>query len=146
MSGMNAWILDFGMGYRAAVGGKELLHLVDMPTTFTVPCTPMYCHRVLSWQDRLLPVMDVASKLGGMSQDSPFIGVIGYQQKRGEYPQFGALLLASPPQQVAVSDDQACNMPEEKQGWGGLAIACFNYNGAALPVLNLNLLFNPVEC
>lgn len=142
MSRMNAWILDFGLSYRAAVGGRELLHLIDVPATFAVPCTPAYCRKVVSWQERLLPVMDIAYRLGGTAQQAQFIAVVGYQQRRGEYPQFGALLLSSPPLQVAVSDEQACKLPENAQGWEELAISCFDYQGDAVPVLDLNRLFN----
>ena len=139
---MNAWIMDFGMNYRAAVGVRELLHLIAVPITFSVPCTPLYCHRVVFWQERLLPVFDIASRLGGSAQEGQFIAVVGYQQKRGEYPQFGALQLASPPLQVAVSDEQACNLPQKTLGWDELAISCFDYQGDAVPVLNLTRLFN----
>lgn len=142
MSRMNAWVLDLGMGYKAAVGRRELLHLIDVPKTFVVPCTPSYCHKIVFWQERLLPVMDIASRLCGTAQEAQFIAVIGYQQKRGDSPQFGALLLASTPLQVAVSDEQACTLPENPQGWDELAISCFEYDGDALPVLNLNRLFN----
>jgi chemotaxis signal transduction protein len=142
MSRMNGWVLDLGMGYRAAVGGRELLHLIDMPKTFLVPCTPSYCHRVISWQERLLPVMDIASRLAGTEPQAQFVAVVGYQKRRGEYPQFGALLLASPPQQVEVGDEQACSLPEESKGWNELAISCFDYQGNAVPVLDLNRLFN----
>lgn len=142
MSRMNAWILDFGMGYRAAVGGRELLHLIDVPTTFAVPCTPLYCRRVVFWQERLLAVMDIASRLSGTSQQAQYIAVVGYQQRRGEYPQFGALQLASPPLKASVSDEQACMLPEQTRGWDELAISCFDYFGDAVPVLNLNRLFD----
>jgi len=124
------------------VGGRELLHLIDVPTTFAVPCTPLYCREVVFWQERLLPVMDIASRLSGTAQEAQFIAVVGYQQKRGEHPQFGALLLSSPPMQAAVSDEQACMLPEETQGWDELAISCFDYHGDVVPVLNLNRLFN----
>ena len=142
MSGNNAWILDFGKNYRAAIGARELLHLLDVHSTFAVPCTPTYCHSVVAWQERLLPVMDIASRLSGKSQDAQFIAVVGYQKKRGEYPQFGALLLASPPLQAEVSDEQACNLPQNIPGWNELAISCFDYHGDAMPVLDLRRLFN----
>jgi len=68
--------------------------------------------------------------------------VVGYQAKRGDYPQFGALQMVSPPAQVAVSDEQACSLPEEMPLWKSLAISCFEHNGMAVPVLNLNRIFN----
>lgn len=142
MSRMNAWVLDLGMGYKAAVGMRELLHLIDVPRTFAVPCAPLYCHKVVFWQERLLPVMDIASRLCGTAQEAQFIAVIGYQQKRGEPPKFGTLLLASTPLRVEVSDEQACNLPEKILGWNELAISCFDYQGDALPVLDLNRIFS----
>lgn len=142
MAESNAWILDFGQQYRAAVGKRELLHLLDVHEIFSVPCTPFYCNRVVAWQERLLPVMDIASRLGGMAQKAKFIALVGYQQRRGEYPQFGALLLSSPPLQATVSDEQACKLPENTRGWNELVISCFDYHGDAVPVLDINRLFN----
>ena len=140
-SRMNAWVLDFGRGYRAAVGTRELFHLIDVPTSYIVPCTPAYCRRVLFWQGKLLPLMDLASRMGGAEQDAPYIAVVGYQLKRGEYPQFGAVQMRSPPLQLSVSDEQACKLPEEMSAWRALTISCFEHNGMAVPVLNLNRLF-----
>lgn len=141
-SRMNAWVLDFGMGYRAAVGRRELFHLIDVPTSYIVPCTPAYCRRVLFWQGKLLPLMDMSSRMGGTEQNAPYIAVVGYQHKRGEHPQFGAIQMTSPPSQVAVSDEQACAIPDELRGWRELAISCFDLNGDAVPILNLNRIFN----
>jgi chemotaxis signal transduction protein len=139
---MNAWLLDFGDACRAAVGARELLHLVDAPATFAVPCTPGYCRRVVLWQERLLPVMDIATRVGAQPGKAPFLAVIGYQQQRGEYPQFGALMLSSPPRQLAVSDEQTCRLPEENSAWQELAISCFEHQGAPVPVLNLCRIFS----
>lgn len=139
---MNAWLLDFGNGGRAAVGTRELLHLVDAPSTFAVPCTPAYCCRVLSWQERLLPVLDIAARVGAQPLAAPFLAVVGYQQQRGEYPQFGALMLASPPKQLAVSDDQACRLPEGNDTWRELASSCFEHQGSPVPVLDLYRIFS----
>ena len=142
MSRMNAWLLDFGGDCRAAVGARELLHLVDTPVTFAVPCTPEYCRRVVLWQERLLPVMDIATRVGAQPRKAPFLAVIGYQRQRGEYPQFGALALSSPPRQLAVSDEQTCQLPDESGAWPELAISCFEHQGAPVPVLNLSRIFS----
>ena len=141
MAAMNAWLLDFGDSCRAAVGTRELLHLVDTPATIAVPCTPNYCRSVAFWQDRLLPVMDIGARLGAAPRSAPFLAVVGYQHRRGEYPQFGALMLASPPQQLAVSDEQACALPAEGSVWQELAISCFEHQGAPIPVLQLSRIF-----
>jgi chemotaxis signal transduction protein len=138
---MNAWLLDFGGACKAAVGTRELLHLVDAPATFAVPCTPEYCRSIVLWQERLLPVMDIAARLGARPLAAPFLAVIGYQQQRGEYPQFGAFMLSSPPRQLAVSDEQACRLPDENSTWRELALSCFEHQGLPVPVLNLRRIF-----
>jgi chemotaxis signal transduction protein len=142
MSRMNAWLLDFGDACHAAVGTRELLHLVDAPVTFAVPCTPKYCRHVVLWQERLLPVMDISARLGARPISAPFLAVIGYQQQRGEYPQFGALMLSSPPKQLAVSDEHACRLPEENNAWGDWAVSCFEHHGSPVPILNLRRIFD----
>ncbi|HEY6096372.1 MAG TPA: chemotaxis protein CheW [Gallionellaceae bacterium] len=142
MSGTKAWLLDLGASNRAAVGVRELLHLIDAPRTHEIPCTPAYCRHAVLWQDRLLPVMDMAGRLGGELQTGSLLAVVGYQQVRGELPRFGALMLASPPRQVEVSNEQACDLPEEAQRWKSLAISCFDYQGDAVPVLNLGRIFD----
>jgi chemotaxis signal transduction protein len=142
MSRMNAWLLDFGDACHAAVGTRELLHLVDAPSTFAVPCTPAYCNHIVLWQEHLLPVLDIAARLGALPRTAPFLAVVGYQHQRGEYPQFGALRLAAPPKQLAVSDEQACRLPEGSNAWQDLAISCFEYQGKAVPVLDLCRIFS----
>jgi hypothetical protein len=142
MANMNAWILDFGAGYKAAVGARELIHLIDVHATFQVPCAPAYCNKLVTWQERLLPVMDVVCRLGDTTLGSHFIAVVGYQPRQGGQPQFGALLLATPPKNVVVSDEQACELPEHTPGWAELAISCFDLQGESVPILNLNSLFN----
>jgi chemotaxis signal transduction protein len=138
---MNAWLLTFGDSCHAAVGTRELLHLVDAPEIFAVPCTPEYCRNVVLWQERLLPVMDVAVRFGAQPQTAPFLAVIGFQERRGEYPQFGALMLSSPPRQVSVSDEQTCSLPDTSSVWRELAISCFEHQGSPVPVLNLRRIF-----
>lgn len=141
MAQMNAWLLDFGAGCRAAVGVRELLHLVDTPATFDIPCTPAYCHRTLLWQGHLLPIMDIAQRVGLTAPVTPFLAVVGYQARRGDYPQFGAFLLATAPRQLAVEATQACPLPATAD-WGKLAISCFAQQGQPIPILDLKRIFS----
>lgn len=141
MSSANAWLLDFGDACRAAVGARELLHLIDAPVTFEIPLAPAYCHQVVKWQDRLLPVLDMSMRLGGAPQMGAFLAVVGYQQRRGEFPQFGALRLSAPPRQLSVGDDQSCALPETADAWQPWVISCFEQRGQAIPILNLGRVF-----
>lgn len=139
---LNAWILDVGLAHKLALGGRELLHLVDVPATYAVPYTPDYCCQVIVWQGRLLPLMDLACRLGAAPQPARFAAVVGYQEGRGEAASFGAISLLAPPRQIAVSDDQACSLPEALQPASALMVSCFEHEGSAVPVLNMARLFS----
>ncbi len=136
----NAWLLDFGTSLRAAVGTRVLLQILDAPKLHEVPCTPAWCHSVLSWQGRLLPVMDMAVCLGEAPQERRLVAIAGYQDRPGGTLHFGALLLAAPPQAIAVGDAQSCALPETFPA--EFAISCFDHEGAAIPVLHLARIFS----
>ena len=138
----NAWLLDFGQGLRAAVGTRVLLQIIDNPKLHPIPCTPLYCHSVVSWQGKLLPVMDMASRLGTTAQNPRLLAVAAYQDHPEETTRFCALLLDALPVAVAVGDAQSCPLPEQAAGWTRLALSCFEYQGAAIPVLHLARVFS----
>ncbi len=138
----NAWLLDFGRSIRAAVGVRILLQIIDRPTLHDVPRTPPYCRSVLSWQGRLLPVMDLAARLGSSPQAPQYLVVVGYQDSPDEPTRFGALLVSAPPAAIAVGDAQACALPEQPADWGKFACSCFEHEGAAIPVLHLGRIFS----
>jgi chemotaxis signal transduction protein len=125
---------------RAAVGTRVLLQILDAPSLYEVPCTPDYCHSVLSWQGRLLPVMDMAARLGEAPQAGRLVAVAGYQDGPNGAVHFGALLLAAPPQAIAVGDAQSCALPESFPSQ--YAISCFDHEGEAIPILHLARIFS----
>ncbi len=139
----NAWLLDFGGGCRAAVGTRVLVHLIDQPETFAVPCTPSYCRSVMFWEDRLLPVMDLAARLEvSPPQEPKLLAVACYQEPSGEGVRYGALQLSASPIPIAVSDAVATHLPEQPAGWDKLAISCFDYEGMPIPILHLGRVFS----
>lgn len=111
MAEAGAWLLQFGAHDRTAIGRRELLHLVDAVESFPVPLAPAHCREVLYWQDRPVPLMDLAVWLrADAGQDTrKYVGIVGYQLKRAGAPRFGALWLAAAPVRVEVSDEQTCD-------------------------------------
>lgn len=139
-----AWLLNFGEGQIAAVGKRELLHLVPQPEIFEVPRTPRHCSRVLIWQNRVVPVWDVRAWLspGSRTESAPLAAIVGYQSQRRQQPRFGALLLIKPPDRIAVNDSDACELPREQLGWRKLAISCFLHGENPVAILDLPLMYS----
>ena len=137
----NAWLLDFGQSVRAAVGTRVMLQIINDPKPHPVPCAPSYCRSVVSWQGRLLPVMDMAARLGGAPQVPRLLAVAAYQTQSGAPTQYGALLLDALPVAIAVGDAQSCSLPEQPVGWEKYSLSCFDHNGVAIPVLHLAKIF-----
>jgi len=146
MSEADAWLLNPGPGLQAAVGALELVHLLpDTPTLFEVPHCPPHCHRVLVWQEEILPLVDLATRLMGRPPaDTPgLIAVVAYQEQPNAEPNHGALALDTPPTRIRVNDAHACALPEGQDHWRPLAIACFDHAGSVpVPVLDLQRLFS----
>ncbi|EIJ43793.1 chemotaxis signal transduction protein [Beggiatoa alba B18LD] len=140
-----AWLLDFGRGLQAAVGLHEMSQVVLTPTVFEVPYTPHYCSEILSWQDQLLPVVDVPSLLEGQKvfrSQQDVIGIAVYQKSLVNIG-YAGVHLANLPTSLFVSDDQACALPPQLQYWQPLAIACFNLDNTVVPIIDLARLFSP---
>ena len=140
----NAWLLNFGDGESAAVGRRELLHLVPQPVLLDVPRTPRHCSRVLIWQNHVVPVWDVLAWLRpGISTGSKAVAaVVGYQSRRRQMPQFGALLLAEAPHRIEVADAQSCEFARDRPLWSEIGCSCFRHEERSLAILDLPLMFS----
>ena len=138
-----AWVLALDDQLRAAVGERELIHLIETPTLLEVPLSPYYCRQVLSWNNLLLPAMDLAAWLQGQpaQQQRKLAGVVAYQPRAGAV-EYGVLLLADIPTQARVTDTQACNLPNRPEGWPNLAISCFRHAENPVPILDLPFIFS----
>lgn len=147
MATAHAWLLDFGPSMRAAIGIRELLQIIDAPVTFAVPLSPAYSRRVVFWQNRVLPVMDISARLGAAPTAGTLLILVGFQTGPEQAAQLGAMVLAAPPQKLLVNDQQAGSLPEraagssDGNGWQSLAISSFEQDGAQIPVLNLASVF-----
>lgn len=138
-----AWILEMDGPLRAAVGERELVHLIEMPALLEVPLCPDYCRHVLIWNDIVLPAMDLAAWLRGRSsrRARALAGVFAYQTRPGAKPEYGALLLAGIPARARVTDESACALPKNPRNWRAVAISCFRQDDHAIPILDLPHIF-----
>ncbi|MDM8557265.1 hypothetical protein [Candidatus Parabeggiatoa sp. HSG14] len=142
-----AWLLDFGSGLQAAVGHHEMLQVLISPTLFDIPCVSPYCNEVLIHEERILPVLDVSSMLLEKQQvTSPptgyVIGISLYQDDPTHPIHYGGLHLATTPQSIYVSDNQACDILAHQEYWKPLALSCFSHEGVAIPVIDMAYLFS----
>jgi len=143
VSGHNAWLLDFGQELYAAVGARVLLQVIDRPELNAVPCSPDYCSNVFKWHNRLLPVMDMATRISRKKQQSRrLLAVAGFQYQPGGATRFVGLTIETPPLAITVGDDQAMVLTANHAlNWGGLALSCIEHNGKTVPILNLDQIF-----
>ncbi len=139
----NAWVLDFGGTHCAAVGTRVLVHLIDHPKTYSAPYTPRHCRYVLPWHDRLLPVMDMAVRLGAVPRKPHLVAVACYRDS-DDGVRFGALTLAAPPVPAAITNGQQCALPEQPE-WQNLAASCVDFMGRPVPILHLGRVFSVPE-
>ena len=141
MSSATAWLLDLGGSMQVAIGMRELVQIVDAPSTFTVPLTPACSRKVMFWQKRMVPVLDLSIKLNSTESKGQLLAIVGYEDTENGSAGLGAIILAAPPVRISVDDEQACNLDQNMAHWRGLANASFSQNGAVIPVLHLSRLF-----
>lgn len=137
----NAWLLDLGCSMRAAIGSRALVQIVENPVLYAVPLAPAHGCHVLVWQKHLVPVISLSMRVAALATDHSLVALVAYQELVHQAPKLGAVFLASPPVRIAVSDAQATAQDDCLADWKGLAISCFEREGALVPVLHLNRLF-----
>ncbi len=144
MAEVTAWIVQLSNGLHAAVGERQMVHLVEEPIIEHIPYTPAHCQHVLLWEGELLPMMDLAVWLTGQATERvrQSIGVVRWQDHPDTAPQYGALLFTGVPQKVQLMDEQACSLPEQPTGWQAIALSCFRHDDQPVVILDLPRIFS----
>lgn len=147
MAEATAWLMSFQCGFLAAVGEREMVHLVETPQLEEIPQTPSHCRHVLLWEGDLLPVLDLTACLTAESTqlDRISVGIVGWQEQPGSLPQYGALMFVGVPQKIRVADDHVCNLPDQPAAWQAVAASCVRYDDQPVPILDLPRIFSGVS-
>ena len=144
----SAWIISITDTLSAAIGQFELVHILpDNPRLFTVPKTPYYCHQVLIWQNKIIPVMNLAARFDHEAKSTldehSIIAIFAYQNEITTLIEYGALFVNTTPRRVDISDDQACPLPPDLQPLRHYMSCCIQETDTekVIPILKLERLF-----
>ena len=136
MSSAQAWLLECSETLIVAVADHEIVECIQPDAYHEVPSTPPYCNRVIQWQGRLVPVLDLGALYGSVASlsEPSFVCLLAYQEAPGLPLQHLAVPVNSAPEKVEVDDEQACELAE---GPGdellrAISISCFSH--AQVPV------------
>ena len=151
----NGWLLKLRGQWRAAVGLRELVHVLPYsPRLCMVPQTPAHARHVIVWEGKIVPVVDLVAYLEAGAEpvlrsatDRPsldhLVGIIAYQAAPGSEISLAGMLLGEVPERIRVTDEQACALPESPSGWYQVSISCFEHpDHGVVPILDLPRLFS----
>jgi chemotaxis signal transduction protein len=143
-----AWIMPITDNLSVAVGQFELVHILpDKPTLFTVPKTPSYCQQVLVWQNKIIPVMSLATRFGEQKDSTiaehSIIAIFAYRSEITNLIEYGALFVNNTPRRVEVGNEQASPLPPDLVAWTQYISCCFQETDTeqVIPILKLECLF-----
>jgi chemotaxis signal transduction protein len=143
-----AWIISITDTMFVAVGEFELVHVLpDSPVLYKVPKAPHYCQQVFVWQNKIVPVMNLAARFG-LEQKQAInehlvISIFAYRTEKTRLIDYGALFLTATPRQSEVSDQQVCQLPSHLSAWRHYVRSCFQETDTQkeIPILKLERLF-----
>lgn len=134
--------MDFGKKRLAAIGERELLHIVYQPRLHRLPQAESHCDRVMAWEGGFLPVWDLAGWFHWKqaASSSSLIAVVGYASADTGRVQRGALSIPVPPKRISVRDEDAAALPDHR--WERIANSCFLHEAIRVPTLDLVAMFD----
>jgi hypothetical protein len=151
----SAWLLTMNGGRCAAVGERELVHIIsDEVERVDVPGVAERSNAFIVWQDRRLPLFDVTAALREHDfandpvavparKSEAIIVIAAYQISNESQIRFGAIPVCVLPERIEVADNSGCDLPPQSTGWKGLAHSCFRHQRlGAVPILDLGRVFD----
>jgi chemotaxis signal transduction protein len=137
------WLLYLNGGLHAAIGLREMLYVLpEQPVIYPVPRAPAYAPGVVMWQQHLVPLIDLNVCLAGTAQvgAQKLVGIVACATAGAADVKtaLGALLMSQAPEQIQVSDTQACALPEAPATWRAISASCFRHPlHGPVPILDL---------
>ena len=146
MSEVAAWLMQIDRLSKVAVGQLELIHIIAAPEYIEVPKAPEYCKRVVIWNGRVIPVVDLSmlvNKTSAYYQHNA-VAVALYSAGAGKELKYGGIQLTDMPGLDKVSNEQHIAESELPRNWKPVSISGDRgKENDIVPILDLPRLFTP---
>jgi len=145
MSKAAAWVMKIDEKLYASVSRMELVHIVNKPESAHIPRAPVYCQKIIIWNDSLLPVMDLSCLLNDSKPSTAcnVVAVIMYRDSRNEEIHYGGISLADTPELEYVDNTQVCEFPDNKEKLQAISLSCFKSSKMCeVPILDISKVFS----
>ncbi len=140
-----ARLIAYQPGRYVALPPHTTYALIEQPEIAAVPGAARYAHGMITWQGGRIALLDLNALLYGASVAPGAVPryalVAAWQGRAGAPLGYGAIGLHELPQTISVGDDMQCGLPVDSERWPQLALACFEYQGQAVPILDTARLF-----
>ncbi len=138
-----AWLLSITGGLTVAVAEQDVIYVFpEVPEVFPIPQTPAHVSGVLTWQQQLVPVIDLGVYQAAEQVDSASVRIKVTVLLALADSKLAAMELEQIPERAEVADSSQCELPASLHVWDRLASSCFMHKThGAVPILDLNLAF-----
>lgn len=142
------WSLDTG-NQRVSIAIAELAAVVYQPILYLLPQATNWCCRFVIWKGRVVPVVDLALRLGHKATSESdaaelaFLSVFAWDSASGVST--GGILTLQPPENIWIRDDMIHALPEPVDSWHEISRSCFAQEDDVIPILDLAAIFADVE-
>ena len=145
MNSVPAWVMQVDRVAKVAVGKMEIIHIVHNPDYITIPCAPEHCNRVVYWNKKIIPVMNLSMWFNEsvVYYHSNLVAIVTYQDESNADIKYGGIQLLDPPVIDYVSNNQLSKTDSNDGKWRAIALSCYrNKSDEDIPIIDLCAIFS----
>jgi len=145
MSLVPAWLMQIDRMSRVALGQLELVHIIPSPEYVEIPKSHDFCKRVVLWNKKIIPVMDISMLVNKVPAyvENNAVAIAIYRDANSDAIKYGGIQLTDMPVLEKVDNSQAVSKAELPEKWNGVSISCFKLvENEVVPVLDVCRLFS----
>jgi hypothetical protein len=139
-----ARVLEYMPGRCVGFAAHSTIALIDNPDVVTVPGAAGHCVGLFEWEGLEVPLIDLGQLLHGAAGrnegDGAHVLVLAWQPSAGPAA-YGAVRAPRLIHFAQAHDSLQCDLPQDSERWGVLAVSCFSNSGVPVPIIDTGALF-----